>query len=208
MPFCPPPRPAKLSLCHGRYNGSHASAGDRHPPFGVCDPEGTSLPAPRHREYTLPRHALLSPRLLSRRTPIHHHQHLSPHAPFPLRSLSALLCPEGPRTWDRRSALRTRGVRQELHFLLIGWVLMKQPRDARPGEFSRRLAVVKLEVLLFARCVHSSHGSDALSSTDEVPLGSQTLNGECLRQPACSQQLRQTSPVATSRQMLQPLMLY
>ena len=48
--------------------------------------------------YTLPRHALLSPRLHSRRTAIHHHQHLSPHAPFPFRPLSALLCPEGLRT--------------------------------------------------------------------------------------------------------------
>ena len=62
----------------------------------------------RHREYTLPRHALLSPRLLSRRTPIHHHQHLSPHAPFPLQSLSALLCARKPRPWTQVRATNWR----------------------------------------------------------------------------------------------------
>ncbi len=37
-----------------------------------------------------------------------------------------------------------------------------------------------------AGCVNSPYGSGALNSTDEVPSGSQTLNGECLRQPACT----------------------
>ncbi len=52
---------------------------------------------PRRPEYTLPRHASLPPCLYPRSTAIHYHLHLSPHAPLPLRSLSALLCPEASR---------------------------------------------------------------------------------------------------------------
>ncbi len=65
---------------------------------------------------------------------------------------------------------RLEEVRQEWHFLLVGWVLIQQPGDARPGEFPRRLAVVKLEVLLFTGCVNSPQGSVALSSTYEKSL--------------------------------------
>jgi hypothetical protein len=46
----------------------------------------------------------------------------------------------------------------------------QQPRDARAGELPRRLAVVKLDVLLFAGCVDSPHGPNALSSTFEKSL--------------------------------------
>ncbi len=48
-------------------------------------------------------------------------------------------------------------------FVLVGWVLTEQPGDARPGQFPRRRAVVKLEVLLLAGRVNSPQGSDGLS---------------------------------------------
>ncbi|MGO8788483.1 MAG: hypothetical protein ACLQVL_14035 [Terriglobia bacterium] len=86
----------------------------------------------------------------------------------------------GPWTAGPRYELEE--VRQELHFLLIGWVLT-EPGDAWAREFPRRLAVVKLEVLLLARCVYSPHGSDALRSTkNRVPqrLSSAEVGAVCL----------------------------
>ena len=87
--------------------------------------------------------------------------------------------------WNAGPRYELEEVRQEWHFLLVGWVLTQQPGDARPGEFPRRLAVVKLEVLLLAGCVNSPHGSDALSSTYEKSLRDRRLPkaGVCASRP-------------------------
>jgi len=61
---------------------------------------------------------------------------------------------------------RLEEVRRERHFLRIGCLLMPDPR---------RLAVVKLEVLLFAGCVHSPPGPDGLSSTEQKSLRGRRL---------------------------------
>jgi hypothetical protein len=70
---------------------------------------------------------------------------------------------------------RLEEVRRKRHFLRIGCVLMPD---------RRRLAVVKLEVLLFVRIVHSPHGPNGLSSTEQKSLRDRTAKGRSLRQPA------------------------
>ena len=46
---------------------------------------------------------------------------------------------------------RLEEVRQKMHCLLLGWVLMpEQSGEARAGQVPRRLAVVKLALLLLA----------------------------------------------------------
>ena len=45
------------------------------------------------------------------------------------------------------------------------------PRAVRAGDLPRRLAMVKLAILLFAGCVTPPHGSDALSSAYNVLAG-------------------------------------
>ena len=65
----------------------------------------------------------------------------------------------------------------------------QQPRDARAGELPRRLAVVKLDVLLFAGCVDSPHGPNALSSTFEKSLREIADFKEPKSAPACGESL-------------------
>jgi hypothetical protein len=66
---------------------------------------------------------------------------------------------------------RLEEVRRELNFLLVGWVLMReqQPDSTPAGQLFKRVAVVKLEILLIGGCVHPANGSAA--PIPERPFG-------------------------------------
>ena len=128
----------------------------RHPVFGVCDPEGTFSSAPATSGVYSPAPC---PSTIAFTVPVNSNS--SPPAPIAAhRSSSRIVL----------SAALCRGLRRCARNCIS---------YSPAGQLSRRLAMVKLEVLLFGGCVRPADGPAALISTGSLRDAQSSQRQEC-----------------------------